>query len=297
MQQQHNNREEKLWTITKDYKKGYSPDVEQGLSALKGRIAKHTNVPTPVISMKTWLMRAASIALLLVGGITIYQNVSSNSTSELVIFETSDAVASVQTMPDGSQIWLNKHSKVSYPVTFSGQERVIQLEGEAYLKVTSRLEQPFIVETAEATVKVLGTAFDIRAYPSEKEVSVSVAEGKVSFEAPSTGKNILLTAKEKGTYQKTTQELVKMDLNQLTDLSWKDERLVFDETPVTEILSYLTEQFNIAFVTSEEYSTCSLTATLVDNNPDAILNRITTTFPIKAKPMGIKKYQLSGKCK
>jgi len=294
--QQHNNKKGALWNRTKDYKKGYSPNVEKGLSALKSKIAKDTQAPTPVISMKGWLMRAASIALLLLGGVTIYQKLSNNASTELIVVETTDAVAEVQTMPDGSQIWLNKHSKVSYPSTFSGKQRVIQLEGEAYLKITSNPAQPFIVEAGETAIKVIGTAFDVRAYSSEQAITVSVSEGKVSFEAPSTGKSILLQAEEKGTYQKEAQQLVKTNLNQIADLAWKEDRLVFDETPVTEILSYLTEQFNVEFITAEDYSNCGLTATLVDNTPDAILKRITTTFPIQVNPKGTKTYQLSGSC-
>ncbi len=293
--QQHKNRDEKLWKITKGYKQAYTPDVEKGLTNLKARIAK--DQPTPIIPMRNWLMRAASIAILLVGSIVLYQNYTSSDVPSNLIYQTTEAVATTAyQLPDGSQVWLNKHSQISYPPTFSNSERVIQLKGEAYLEIKSNPNKPFLIQTDETVIEVLGTAFNVRAYPSESQVAVSVEEGSVSFESPSAGKKIVLQANDKGTYQKDEQDLVKTTSKQVVDLGWKEQQLAFDDTPISEILAYLTSQFDVEFITSKDFPDCGLNATLVVNNPEAILKRITSAFPIEAKLMGTNKYQLSGSC-
>lgn len=71
--QQHKNRDEKLWKLTKGYKQEYTPDVEKGLANLKTRIAK--DQPTLVISMKIWLMRAASIAIVVLGSVVLIKTI------------------------------------------------------------------------------------------------------------------------------------------------------------------------------------------------------------------------------
>jgi len=293
--QQHKNRDEQLWKLTKGYKQEYTPDVEKGLTNLKSRIAK--DKPTPSIPMRSWLMRAASIAILVVGGMVLYQNYTASDDPANLVYQTKDAVATTAyQLPDGSQVWLNKNSKISYPPTFSNSERVIQLEGEAYLQIENNPDKPFLVKTDETVIKVLGTEFNVRAYASESEVSVSVEEGSVSFESPSIGEKIILQANDKGTYQKNEQALVKTSAKEVVDLGWKEKQLTFNDTPISEILSYMTSQFDVEFTTSEDFSNCGLDATLVVNNPDAILKRITSTFPIEAKPMGTNKYQISGSC-
>ena len=293
--QQHKNRDEKLWKLTKGYKQEYTPDVEKGLANLKTRIAK--DQPTLVISMKIWLMRAASIAIVVLGSVVLYQNYTVSDNPSNVLYQTNDAVTSAAYhLPDGSQIWLNKHSKISYPPTFANTERVIQLEGEAYLDIESHPNKPFIIKTEETVIEVLGTAFNVRAYSSESQVSVSVEEGSVSFASPNAGKKIILQANDKGTYQKNEQDLVKTTAKEVVDLGWKEKQLSFKDTPISEILSYMTSQFNVEFISAENFSNCGLNATLVVNNPESILKRITSSFPIEAKPMGTNKYQLSGSC-
>lgn len=296
--QQHKYKDDRLWELTKGYKQDYTPDVEKGLESLKAQMAQSAS-PTSVISMRTWLVRAASIAVLVLGAVFLYQQLLPDEAIALEVIESNEeATVGLYQLPDGTQIWLNKNSKLSYPAHFSDTERIVQLEGEAYLKVVSNPSNPFIVQTKETAVKVLGTAFSVRAYPDAAAVTVAVEEGTVAFEAKATGKQLILQAQQKGTYQKKEQALVESSTHAMQDLAWKEQKLVFDDTALPEIFSYLNTQFDISILTNKDLTNCNLTATFVENTPEAILNRITSTFPImEIKQLADKKYQLSGACK
>ncbi|MBX2922802.1 MAG: FecR domain-containing protein [Chitinophagaceae bacterium] len=83
------------------------------------------------------------------------------------------------TLPDGTRVWLNAASSFTYPTRFSGKERRVEIEGQAYFEVARNPDQPFIVKVKDATVKVLGTHFDIMSYPEEKEVQTTLVSGSV----------------------------------------------------------------------------------------------------------------------
>ncbi len=82
-------------------------------------------------------------------------------------------------LADGTKVWMNADSELRYPQTFTGNQRVVQLVGEAYFEVEKNKEKPFIVETSTEHVEVLGTHFNISAYPTERKSMVTLIEGKV----------------------------------------------------------------------------------------------------------------------
>src|SRR5688572_8298430 len=82
-------------------------------------------------------------------------------------------------LPDGSTVLLNEGSKLEYPITFSGDTREVFLQGEGYFDIQHNPSKPFVVKTANVTTTVLGTAFNVKAFPSEKHITVTVTRGKV----------------------------------------------------------------------------------------------------------------------
>ena len=97
-------------------------------------------------------------------------------------------------LPDGTQVWLNSGSKITYDNNFSDQlEREVTLTGEAYFDVAHRNKQPFIIHTTQVDIKVLGTAFNVRAYPGDKAMETTLIRGsiEVSFRANPSRKIIL----------------------------------------------------------------------------------------------------------
>ena len=84
------------------------------------------------------------------------------------------------TLEDGTLVWLNAQSKLSYPAEFSDKERHVKIEGEAFFEVAKNIDKPFIVSTSRADIKVLGTTFNVCDYPDEPSSRISLIEGKIN---------------------------------------------------------------------------------------------------------------------
>ena len=295
-QERHIEKHEQLWELTKGYKKAYEPNVASGLAKLQSRIAQDKRATSSkIIPIRKWLSRAAAIALLVLVGSTFYQNVLQSP--ELTAISTQNEILKAYTLPDGSQVWVNKNSQLSFPPSFDEHQRIIQLDGEAFFSVVEDTTKPFIVQTGATSIKVLGTAFNIRAYSEEAITALNVVEGKVNFSIPTTNNQAIVQADEHAQYHKHTQQLETTPSTQWEDTAWSKSKLTFDNIPLEEIVDYLQNNFQIdLLLSSPVLATCTLTATLVDNNPDAIINRIKTTFPVQLKVLGTDQYQLIGSC-
>jgi ferric-dicitrate binding protein FerR (iron transport regulator) len=90
-------------------------------------------------------------------------------------------------LPDGSRVWLNAASSIEYPVAFTGKERRVKVSGELYFDVAQNAQQPFIVESNEVAVEVLGTAFNINCYDNEDDIQATLITGKIKV-VPAGGK-------------------------------------------------------------------------------------------------------------
>src|SRR5690606_2816088 len=90
-------------------------------------------------------------------------------------------------LPDGTHVWLNSLSSITFPVRFSRADRTVEITGEAYFEVVHEAERPFLVTAGEQQVKVLGTRFNINAYDDEEIIRTTLVEGKVEVRVPSAG--------------------------------------------------------------------------------------------------------------
>lgn len=115
-------------------------------------------------------------------GQVIYKNENGKTTTGAVVYNTIQTPMGGQwhlVLPDRTQVWLNANSTLNYPVMFTGKERVVQLTGEAYFEVSPDKQAPFKVTSGNQTVAVLGTAFNIMAYPNEKQIATTLLSGSV----------------------------------------------------------------------------------------------------------------------
>src|SRR5690606_16628213 len=104
------------------------------------------------------------------------------SAEEYYAMETPKGGTYHMELPDGTQVWLNADSRIYYPLTFTGTKRVVKLIGEAYFEVAHDPNKIFIVETKDEKVKVLGTKFNVKAYPEDAYSCTTLKEGKVEVE-------------------------------------------------------------------------------------------------------------------
>ena len=150
------------------------------------------------------------------------------------------------TLPDGSEVWLNSGTLLLYPSDFIGDKREIYLVGEGYFKVRKRPEQPFIVRTKAMRVQVLGTEFNLSAYPDQEKITTTLEEGslKILPDDPSVAPCIL----------RPNEQLVyipsrgKMDVRQVvaSDYSdWTEGGVLFNNDSVEDILKTLERVYNV----------------------------------------------------
>ena len=146
------------------------------------------------------------------------------------------------TLADGSMIILNACSELQYPEQFSGEQRSVQLKGEAYFKITPNPKQPFRVHTPEFQVEVLGTAFNIKSYANDQIQSVEVESGKVQVDMPED--RIRLKKQEQiylncqsGEYSKTKRTEDKVAV-------WRKGTLHFHQTPLVDVARELERRFH-----------------------------------------------------
>jgi ferric-dicitrate binding protein FerR (iron transport regulator) len=127
---------------------------------------------------------------------------------------------------------LNAGSILSYPKVFEDTLREISLTGEAFFDVVRNEKSPFIIHTGNITTRVLGTSFNIRAYPENKEIQVAVVEGKVKVRTESgSGENgVCLIKSEMVTVQKEHGKLIVSDYDEKEQIGWKDGILYFEKS-------------------------------------------------------------------
>ena len=148
-------------------------------------------------------------------------------------------------LEDGSRVWANSETVLRYPVRFSGGERLVRLEGEAYFEVAKDAERPFCVETEKGKIYVLGTGFNVMAYPEEMEAAVTLVHGKVGVQTDH--RQQILQPDEQYVYQTTTRRgtVRKVDVSQYVD--WKDGILNFDSMPLEELTRRLGRWYDVDF--------------------------------------------------
>lgn len=150
-------------------------------------------------------------------------------------------------LSDGSLVHLNAGSQLKYPEHFTASERKVYLQGEAYFEVTPNKEKPFIVQTSNTDIQVLGTKFNVSAYPDEKLVATVLVEGsvKVSEKETNESTNVILTPGQLALWNKTTEKMnvTKVDVEDFT--SWIEGKLVFESKTFEEMLRVLQRKYNV----------------------------------------------------
>lgn len=182
---------------------------------------------------------------------------------------------------DGTRLWLNSGSRAIYPVEFSPRKREVYVEGEAYLEVSHNALRPFTVKTAAMDVRVLGTRFNVSAYPEDKMVSVVLVEGSVK--AKVLDSQIKLSPNQMITYNEKTNRANLQKVDVLQYISWKDGWLLCDCEKLEQVFEKLSRYYNCKIrFTDEKAKSFQLSGKLdLKNNIEQVMQVIASTVPIK----------------
>lgn len=153
-------------------------------------------------------------------------------------------------LSDGTIVNLNSESELKYPVLFTGDTRTVWVSGEAYFEVAEDAAHPFMVETAGVKIKVLGTGFNVMAYPGDAESAVTLVHGKVGIQTDR--QQLVLQPDEQYVYQSETHRgtVRKVDVTQY--ISWKEGILNFDKMPLDELARKLSRWYDVEFFFTSE---------------------------------------------
>lgn len=198
-----------------------------------------------------WVAAAVLVGVMAFTGYYLLEPFSEgteNRFAERSITSTQEKIS----LPDGSSVWLNQNSQLSYPEAFSDSVRLITLEGEAYFEVEKDPERPFIVQAGPVATKVLGTSFNIRAYQADTLITVALIEGRVRVETPgvlaSSSRETLLLPNEKMLFSKRSNQQTKQTFTGNLPYAWKEAVVYFDGASVQEVISVLEDKYQIQIV-------------------------------------------------
>ena len=148
-------------------------------------------------------------------------------------------------LDDGTEIWLNSASELKYPAHFVGNERRVCLVGEAYFQVARNEAAPFIVETRDMDVKVLGTSFNVSAYEDEENSHATLVEGRVEVDDKVNGEKVTLTPGEQALLQ--GKEMVVREVNTKLYSMWRLDRFTFASEDMEGVIRKLSRWYNVNF--------------------------------------------------
>lgn len=217
------------------------------------------------------------------------------------------------TLPDGSQVWLNAGSKLSYDAQYGKKTRDLYLSGEGYFVVAKNPLIPMTVHTSKATIKALGTEFNVKAYPDEDKIETLLVEGSVVVEELEaagkklkTEKTFVLTPGEKAVIfknpvaakekevlspeNKETKSIVRLDAKpaasivkseSMDEISWKSPRWAIKEKSMSELKVLLERHYNIKITEMDEsLADYKFTGTIENETIEEVMNIISLTIPV-----------------
>lgn len=197
-------------------------------------------------------------------------------------------------LADGSSVKMNSESKLSFPEKFIGKDRRVRLTGEALFNVAKDMEHPFIVETKNGEIEVLGTEFNVNAYPDEKFVRTTLVNGKVSFLGEGMKNTIVITPGEQVTYDKDAGKVKISKVNPEVYTAWAEGKWIIEGQRLEDIMKQLARWYDVVvFYRNPEAKDLVFTGDLEKySNCEVVLDIISMTtnviFEIKDKVITVK---------
>lgn len=145
-------------------------------------------------------------------------------------------------LSDGTKVWLNADTRLRYPNKFAAEQRIVELDGEAYFEVAKAAGKPFVVVTAKEKVEVLGTHFNVYSFPKEKASKVSLLEGKVKVSIPA-GKTRLLQPGEQALVAGKELSVQQVPVDE--SVAWTNDEFMFNNEPLATALTQVARWYDI----------------------------------------------------
>lgn len=274
------------WAVLSSTKKQQDYETERTYFALREKIQKKT---FPFNSKIGTFLKYAAILVILIGFPTLmYLNKQTPSPEIIKELKHTSIVAdngqiSKIILPDSSLVWLNSGTTLSYNSGYAVTNRDLNLNGQAYMHIKKDNLHPLIVACNDLKVKVLGTKFDVNAYPEDDKIQVVLESGSVQLlRTGDDSFNYRLKPGEMAQYDIKLRDVVIEKVSTTDFIGWKEGYLVFNDVPMADVIERLERKFNIEITVKDKRVYQSIfNANFKDENLAEILNYIQFSCPIK----------------
>ncbi len=270
----------KLWHLSENWQKQQKVDSKAAWKRLSRKITR------PAFKRRLWNTSRTAAAILL-PLFLIYHYVftpllESQRYEETVTVTSVPGMVVKTILPDGSEVWLNAQSTLTYPSRFTKKKRTVNLAGEAYFKVTSDKKNRFTVITPKGmTVSAYGTEFNVNAHPTDTCHEVTLARGNVDISSDKALTHISLNAGEKALFHTSNRTMHKQPADTYVETSWKDGKMVFRRQRLDYIADKLSRKYGATIVLEgDKLKDYIYTATFTDESLEDILDLLKRSAPI-----------------
>jgi transmembrane sensor len=246
-------------------------------------------------SLRTSLLRIAAVALILIslGSVAVYINYSGYLSKKISVATGINQKNLLIDLPDGSKIYLNRNSELNYRENFGKRNRSVTLAGEAFFEITADASKPFIIDAGNASVKVVGTSFNVITNNSESAVEVYVKTGKVVLSDKSGSQSLILDPEFVGKID--SKKSVKSHNSDPNYLSWNTGLLIYNRQKLSVVFNDLKRVYNMDIVADDPSILENLWSSPIDNaTQDTIIRMICGSFNLSYTKDG-NVYHLSKK--
>lgn len=243
-----NLTDEELWVSSAVADDTQQYDVDQAFERFRKRTGLDQSGRQSYKWYRTWSVAAVAIVLLGLITVTAYWQGSRQIQSNFsdIVVEAPLGSKTKLTLPDGSTVWLNAGSKMVYSQGFGVSDRRLAFQGEGYFEVEKNDEMPFLVQTHDVNVTVVGTKFNFRNYPEDEEAVVELLEGKVALENQLKEEAVrYLSPNEKMVLHKATGEMDITSTKVKEATLWTENILLFDEDLLPDIVRKLERSYHV----------------------------------------------------
>jgi len=278
----------KQWTAMEGYKDTKSPNTRKAWDKLHNRLQDEKLIPAQRVVAESRLVhnlvRVAAVALILLGiGTVVYIKMSRKPAAEMVQLNTGDeANTLIKILADGSVIYIAQNSLFSFPDEFESGSRTVELKGEAFFDITPDPDKPFIVETDETLIQVLGTEFDVKTQNGNGfELYVDRGKVKVTLKKESSQSEMVMAGEKISAIRNS---LVKSKHFANESTSWYKQRMHFKDETLQNIINVLNRNFNTTFVLADnEIGKHKLTVTFQNETAETMTELICVTLNLKSQ--------------
>jgi len=274
--------QKRLWNLFEIHQKLQEIDEHKAYQKISKQIFSRKK-----LNILGWIQRVAAVLLLPVivaSAFYFYSERASHSQFNTVYntVETPLGMRSSLTLPDGTKVWLNAGSSISYPVLFADNSRTVSLIGEAYFEVKKDKSWPFIVTTKNMNIVVSGTTFNCNAYPENDQVQTVLVEGEVTLINQSATELATMNPGELATFTNSNQQITKTKTDLQKYIAWKSGKLMFRDDKMNKVVEKLERWYNVEFeIEDHEIADYVYTATFIDESLDQVLKMLSLSAPIR----------------